>query len=76
MPTTLLTPQTLESVLQGLHESEIRCGIQNEPPAECPPAAGATDGPRNAAGSGNAPAAATPLKPKRQRPAQVAHQTM
>jgi hypothetical protein len=33
MPTTLLTPQTLESVLQGLHESEIRCGIQNEPPA-------------------------------------------
>jgi hypothetical protein len=33
MPTTLLTPQTLESVLQGLHESEIRCGIQNDPPA-------------------------------------------
>src|SRR5271168_907896 len=23
----------LERVLQGLHESEIRCGIQNEPPA-------------------------------------------
>jgi hypothetical protein len=23
----------LEVVLQGLHESEIRCGIQNEPPA-------------------------------------------
>jgi hypothetical protein len=23
----------LETVLQGLHESEIRCGIQNEPPA-------------------------------------------
>jgi hypothetical protein len=22
----------LEAVLQGLHESEIRCGIQNEPP--------------------------------------------
>jgi hypothetical protein len=33
MPTTLLTPQALESVLQGLHDSEIRCGIQNEPPA-------------------------------------------
>jgi hypothetical protein len=32
MPTPLTTP-TLESVLQGLHESEIRCGIQNEPPA-------------------------------------------
>jgi hypothetical protein len=32
MPTPL-TPPTLESVLQGLHESEIRCGIQNEPPA-------------------------------------------
>jgi hypothetical protein len=30
---TLLTPPTLERVLQGLHESEIRCGIQNEPPA-------------------------------------------
>ena len=28
-----LTPPALESVLQGLHESEIRCGIQNEPPA-------------------------------------------
>src|SRR3981081_3968506 len=24
---------TLECVLQALHESEIRCGIQNEPPA-------------------------------------------
>jgi hypothetical protein len=23
----------LEVVLQGLHDSEIRCGIQNEPPA-------------------------------------------
>jgi hypothetical protein len=33
MSTTLLTPQTLERVLQGLHESEIRCGIQNDPPA-------------------------------------------
>ena len=30
---TLLTPPSLESVLQGLHDSEIRCGIQNEPPA-------------------------------------------
>jgi hypothetical protein len=30
---TLLTPPPLERVLQGLHESEIRCGIQNEPPA-------------------------------------------
>ena len=30
---TLLTPPTLEVVLQRLHESEIRCGIQNEPPA-------------------------------------------
>jgi hypothetical protein len=30
---TLLTPPTLEVVLQGLHESEIRRGIQNEPPA-------------------------------------------
>jgi hypothetical protein len=29
----LLTPPALEIVLQGLHESEIRCGIQNEPPA-------------------------------------------
>jgi hypothetical protein len=30
----LLTPTpTLEHVLQGLQESEIRCGIQNEPPA-------------------------------------------
>jgi len=29
---TLLTPPTLEVVLQGLHESEIRYGIQNEPP--------------------------------------------
>jgi hypothetical protein len=32
MPTPL-TPPTLEVVLQGLHESEIRCGIQKEPPA-------------------------------------------
>jgi hypothetical protein len=32
MPTPL-RPPTLERVLQGLHESEIRCGIQNEPPA-------------------------------------------
>ena len=31
--TTLLTPPALEAVLQGLHEFEIRCGIQNEPPA-------------------------------------------
>jgi hypothetical protein len=30
---TLLTPPTLERVLQGLHESEIRCRIHNEPPA-------------------------------------------
>jgi hypothetical protein len=30
---TLLTPPTLERLLQGLHESEIRCGIQNDPPA-------------------------------------------
>jgi len=33
MPTPL-TPPTLERVLQGLRESEIRCGIQNEPPAD------------------------------------------
>jgi hypothetical protein len=26
-------PAPLEVVLQGLHDSEIRCGIQNEPPA-------------------------------------------
>jgi hypothetical protein len=32
MPTAL-TPPALEVVLQGLHESEIRCGIKNEPPA-------------------------------------------
>jgi hypothetical protein len=32
MPTPL-TPSPLEVVLQGLHDSEIRCGIQNEPPA-------------------------------------------
>jgi len=32
MPTPL-TPPILERVLQGLHDSEIRCGIQNEPPA-------------------------------------------
>jgi len=32
MPTPL-TPPTLERVLQGLHDSEIGCGIQNEPPA-------------------------------------------
>jgi hypothetical protein len=30
---TLPTQPTLEAVLQGLHESEIRCGIQNGPPA-------------------------------------------
>ena len=30
---TLLTPPGLEMVLQGLHDSEIRCGIRNEPPA-------------------------------------------
>src|SRR5258707_4843649 len=30
---TPLTPPTLERVLQGLHDSEIRCGLQNEPPA-------------------------------------------
>src|ERR1700704_654504 len=29
---TLLPPPALEVVLHGLHESEIRCGIQNEPP--------------------------------------------
>ena len=29
----LLTPPSLELVLQGLHESEIRYGIRNEPPA-------------------------------------------
>ena len=28
---TLLTPSTLERVLQGLYDFEIRCGIQNEP---------------------------------------------
>ena len=28
---TLLAPPTLERVLQGLYDSEIRCGIQNEP---------------------------------------------
>ena len=32
MPTPL-TPPTLEVILQGLHESEIRCGVKNEPPA-------------------------------------------
>jgi hypothetical protein len=32
MPTPL-TPPPLEGVLQGLNDSEIRCGIQNEPPA-------------------------------------------
>src|SRR3981081_4546906 len=32
MPTPL-TPPSLESVLKGLHDSEIRCGIQNDPPA-------------------------------------------
>jgi hypothetical protein len=32
MPATLLTPQTLASC-KDLHDSEIRCGIQNEPPA-------------------------------------------
>ena len=32
MPTALTRP-ALEVVLQGLHESEIRCGIRNEPPA-------------------------------------------
>jgi hypothetical protein len=30
---TLLTPPPLETLLKGLHDSEIRCGIQNEPPA-------------------------------------------
>src|SRR5260370_30132497 len=30
---TLLIPPSLEVVLKGLHESEIRRGIQNEPPA-------------------------------------------
>jgi hypothetical protein len=29
---TLLIPPSLEVVLKGLHASEIRCGIQNEPP--------------------------------------------
>ena len=32
MPTPLTTPP-LEVVLQGLHASDIRCGIQNDPPA-------------------------------------------
>jgi hypothetical protein len=32
MPTSL-SPPTLEVLLQGLYDSEIRCGIQNEPPA-------------------------------------------
>ena len=32
MPTSL-RPPPLEAVLQGFHESEIRCGIQNEPSA-------------------------------------------
>ena len=32
MPTPL-TPPPLERVLQGLHGSEICCGIQNEPPS-------------------------------------------
>jgi hypothetical protein len=32
MPTPL-TPPTLEVILQGLHESKIRCGVKNEPPA-------------------------------------------
>jgi hypothetical protein len=32
MPIPLIPP-ALEIVLQGLHESEIRCGIPNEPPA-------------------------------------------
>ena len=30
---TLLTPPALETVLKGLHDSEISCGIQNDPPA-------------------------------------------
>jgi hypothetical protein len=30
---TLLTPPPLEALLKGLHDSEICCGIQNEPPA-------------------------------------------
>jgi hypothetical protein len=30
---TLLTPPALETVLKGLHDSEIRYGIQNDPPA-------------------------------------------
>src|SRR3981189_2072794 len=29
---TLLTPPALEVVLQGLHESEIRCGIKKRAP--------------------------------------------
>jgi hypothetical protein len=28
-----MTPPALEVELQDLHDSEIRCGIQNEPPA-------------------------------------------
>jgi hypothetical protein len=32
MPTPL-APPALEVVLQGLHDSEIRCGIRNDPPA-------------------------------------------
>jgi hypothetical protein len=30
---TLLIPPPLEVVLHGLYDSEIRCGIQDEPPA-------------------------------------------
>ena len=30
---TWLTPPALKAVLKGLHDSEIRCGIKNEPPA-------------------------------------------
>ena len=32
MPTSL-SPPPLEVVLQALYDSEIRCGIQNDPPA-------------------------------------------
>ena len=29
----LLTPPELEIVRQGLYDSDIRCGLQNDPPA-------------------------------------------
>jgi hypothetical protein len=33
MLVSLTLPLSLEIVLQGLHDSEILCGIQNDPPA-------------------------------------------